>query len=52
MKGKTYGYTAAQILSTEFEPQIIEMVLTQLTLKAAIKMWDDDRGQLYQCHNL
>jgi hypothetical protein len=42
MKGKTYGYTAAQILSTEFEPQIIEMVLTQLTLKAAIKMWGNE----------
>jgi hypothetical protein len=39
MKGKTYGYTAAQISSTKFEPQIIEMVLTQLTLKAAIKIW-------------
>ena len=32
MKGKSYGYTAAQISSTKFEPQIIEMVLTQLTL--------------------
>ncbi len=38
MKGKTYGYTAAQISSTKFEPQISEMVLTQLTLKAAMKL--------------
>jgi hypothetical protein len=32
MKGKSYGYMATQFLSTKFEPQIIEMVLTQLTL--------------------
>jgi hypothetical protein len=38
MKGKSYEYTATQIYATEFEPQIIEMVLSQLTLKAAIKL--------------
>ena len=42
MKGKSYEYTATQISSTEFEPQILEMVLTQLTLKAAIKLWGND----------
>ncbi len=36
MKGKTYEYSATQVSSTEVEPQIIEMVLTQLTLKAAM----------------
>jgi len=51
MKGKTYGYTAAQISSTEFEPQIIEMVLTQLTLKAAIKMWGNEaEAEMKQLH--
>jgi hypothetical protein len=42
MKGKSYGYTATQFSSTEFEPQIIKMVLTHLTLKAAIKMWGNE----------
>ncbi len=28
MKGKSYRYTAAQILPTKIEPRIIEMVLT------------------------
>jgi len=42
MKGKSYEYAATQISSKEFEPQIVEMVLTQLTLKAAIKMWGNN----------
>jgi hypothetical protein len=42
MKGKSYGYTATQISSSEIEPQWMEMVLTQLTLNAAIKLWGKD----------
>ena len=42
LKGKTYEYSATQVLSTEVEPQIMEMVLMQLTLKAAIKLWGNN----------
>jgi hypothetical protein len=39
MKGKSYQYAAAQLAQTENEPQIVELVMTQLSLKAGIKMW-------------
>ena len=39
MKGKSYEYGATQLSSTTHHPQIVEMILTQLTLKAAIKKW-------------
>ena len=42
MKGKAYGYSAAQIESIEHDPRVVELVLTQLTLKAAIKMWGNE----------
>ena len=42
MKGKFYGYSAAQFDSIEHDPRVVEMVLTQLTLKAAIKMWGNE----------
>ena len=42
MKGQTYNYSAAQVESTTLEPKIVEMVLTQLTLKAAVKLWGNE----------
>ena len=42
MKGKSYGYSATQLEDSTFEPKIVEMIMTQLTLKAAIKMWGSD----------
>ena len=39
MKGKTYQYAAAQIATKRYHPQIVEMILTQLTLKAAVNKW-------------
>ena len=44
MKGQAYGYSAAQIELGEhqFPPQVVELVLTQLMLKAAMKMWGNN----------
>ncbi len=39
MKGKTYQYAAAQLAQIDNLPQAMELVLTQLSLKAGIKMW-------------
>jgi hypothetical protein len=39
MKGKSYEYSAAQLEDTTHDPRVEELILTQLTLKAAIKMW-------------
>jgi hypothetical protein len=39
MSGKSYEYAATQLATTTHELQIVEMVLTQLTLNAAIKKW-------------
>ncbi len=39
MSGKTYEYSATQLSSNKHEPQIVEMILTQLTLKTAINKW-------------
>jgi hypothetical protein len=39
MKGKSYQYAATQLASKKQHPQIVEMILTQLTLKAAITKW-------------
>ena len=41
MKGKLYEYTATQFKDTTFDERIVEYILTQLTLKAAIKTWGD-----------
>jgi len=42
MKGKKYEYSATQLEGTTHDPRVVELILTQLTLKAAIKMWGDD----------
>lgn len=42
MMGKSYGYSNAQLAETQYHAKIMEMVMTQLTLKAAIKMWGND----------
>ena len=42
MTGKSYGYSATQISNMEHDPRVVELILTQLTLKAAIKMWGDE----------
>ncbi len=42
MKGKSYRYLTAQIKDTQHDPRVVEIVLTQLNLKAPIKMWEDD----------
>jgi hypothetical protein len=34
-----YQYIATQLAQTKNLPQIVELVLTQMTLKAGIKMW-------------
>ena len=35
-----YGYVATQIAQARYTPtQIVELILTQVMLKAAIKMW-------------
>lgn len=39
MKGKLYQYAATQLAKTKNDPRVVEMVFTQLTLKAAIKTW-------------
>ena len=42
MKGKTYKYAATQLAETTHDPRMVETILTQLTLKAAIKMWGNE----------
>jgi hypothetical protein len=42
MKGKSYEYSAAQLHESEHDPKVVELILTQLTLKAAIKLWGND----------
>jgi hypothetical protein len=41
MKGKSYDYSDAQLEceKNQFKPQVVEHILTQLTLKSALKMW-------------
>ena len=41
MKGKSYDYSAAQIelANHQFQPQVVELILTQMTLKSALKAW-------------
>jgi len=41
MTGKSYGYSATQISNMKHDPRVVEFILTQLTLNAAIKMWGD-----------
>ena len=42
MKGKSYQYAALQLAQTEWDLRVVEMVFTQLTLKAALKTWGND----------
>jgi hypothetical protein len=42
MKGKKYEYSAAQLHKFEHKPKVIELILTQLTLKEAIKLWGNE----------
>lgn len=44
MKGKSYGYSATQLEleGSTFKPKIVEMIMTQLMLKAAIKTWGNE----------
>ena len=39
MSGKSYQYAATQLASSTHHPQVVEMILTQLTLKTAINKW-------------
>jgi hypothetical protein len=39
MSGKTYEYATTQLALTTHHPQIVEMILSQLMLKAAINKW-------------
>jgi len=39
MTGKSYQYAATQLAQTKNDPRVVEMVFTQLTLKAALKTW-------------
>ena len=55
MTGKAYGYSAAQVESIEHDPRVVELILTQLTLKAAIKMWGNEathaaKAEMKQLH--
>ncbi len=42
MKGTKYQYSALQLNSTKHDPAIVEFILTQLTLKAALKLWGNE----------
>jgi hypothetical protein len=42
MTGKKYEYSATQLDDTTHDPRVVELILTQLTLKAAIKMWGNE----------
>lgn len=47
MTGKSYQYATTQLAQLqadqqEIDPRVIKFVMTQLTLKAAIKMWGND----------
>ena len=44
IKGKSYQYTATKldVETSKQNPRVIELILTQLLLKAAIKMWGND----------
>jgi hypothetical protein len=44
MSGKSYQYAATQIEQTQqdFDPRVVGMIMTQLSLKAALKTWGND----------
>ena len=55
MKGKSYQYAALQLAESEWDAEIVEMVFTQLTLKAALKTWGNDaraaaKSEMKQLH--
>ena len=55
MKGKSYQYAALQLAESEWEPDVVAMVFTQLTLKAALKTWGNDaraaaKSEMKQLH--
>ena len=41
MKGQSYQYTALQLAETEWDAEVVGMIFTQLTLKAALRTWGD-----------
>jgi hypothetical protein len=55
MSGKTYQYNATQVTKIDYHPEIVELILMQVTLKAAIKMWGQDatnaaKAEMKQLH--
>jgi hypothetical protein len=44
VKGKTYNYSTTQLEKSKFEydPRVVEMIFTKLSLKAVIKAWGKD----------
>ena len=44
MSGKSYEYAATQVneSTSEYDPRVIEVIMTQLSLKAVIKTWGKD----------
>lgn len=42
LTGKSYQYAATQLELTPHEPKVVKLILTQLTLKVAIKTWGND----------
>ena len=55
MKGKSYQYAALQLAESEWDADVVAMVFTQLTLKAALKTWGNDaraaaKSEMKQLH--
>jgi hypothetical protein len=57
IRGKLYNYSATQLEQSKFEydPRVIKMIFTQLSLKAAIKAWGKDatnaaKAEMKQLH--
>jgi hypothetical protein len=57
MSGKSYQYAATQLEQTqqEFDQRVVGMIMTQLSLKAALKTWGNDavvaaKSEMKQLH--
>jgi hypothetical protein len=55
MKGKSYQYSALQLAEVEWDSEVVELIFTQLTLKAALKTWGNDakvaaKSEMKQLH--
>ena len=55
MKGKSYQYAALQLAQSEWDADVVAMVFTQLTLKAALKTWGNNaraaaKSEMKQLH--